>query len=169
MLAPPPPGPEQVSVDVTGIVSQVDPSTGTIILQDGRVLRMTGETRMWQPTTIHALRPGTQVLVRSAAPVAVQSQTAGAWRMATVQSVDRAASRLVLTDGSVVRLSPSANIRRGAERLTFEQIVPGSEIVTHPIAPCSTGSAEGSALPGMPVVTEAAEINVVWIPAGAPR
>ena len=51
--------------DMTGVVSQVDPSTGTIIFQDGRVLRMTGETRIWQLTTIQSLRPGSQVLVRA--------------------------------------------------------------------------------------------------------
>ena len=67
--APPPPTsslPGQLTFEAIGIVSQVDPSTGTIILQDGRVLRMTGNTLVWQPTTIQALRPGTQVLVRGA-------------------------------------------------------------------------------------------------------
>ena len=67
--APPPPTaslPGQPTFEVTGVVSQVDPSTGTIILQDGRVLRMTGNTLVWQPTTIQALRPGAQVLVRGA-------------------------------------------------------------------------------------------------------
>jgi hyperosmotically inducible periplasmic protein len=66
----PPPAPPAASVqpggDVTGVVSQVDPGTGTIILQDGRVLRMGGDTLVWQPTTIQSLRPGTQVLVRGA-------------------------------------------------------------------------------------------------------
>ena len=78
---PPPALAEQAGVEVIGVVSQVDPSTGTIILQDGRVLRMTGETRVWQPTTIQALRPGTQVLVRGAAPVAVQSGASAQPRM----------------------------------------------------------------------------------------
>jgi hypothetical protein len=66
--APPPAAslPGQPTFEAVGIVSQVDPSTGTIILQDGRVLRMTGNTLVWQPTSIQALRPGTQVLVRGA-------------------------------------------------------------------------------------------------------
>ena len=69
LAAPPPPAaslPGQPTFEVTGVVSQVDPSTGTIILQDGRVLRMTGNTLVWQPTSIQALRPGVQVLVRGA-------------------------------------------------------------------------------------------------------
>ena len=78
---PQPALPDQAGVEVIGVISQVDPATGTIILQDGRVLRMTGETRVWQPTTIQALRPGTQVLVRGAAPVGVQSGVSAQPRM----------------------------------------------------------------------------------------
>jgi BON domain/Protein of unknown function (DUF1344) len=164
--------PEQPAVDVTGVVSQVDPSTGTIILQDGRVLRVTPETLVWQPTTIEALRPGAQVLVRGAAPLRVQTGGDGEWRMGTVQLVDPAASRLVLTDGTVVRVAPSVNIRRGAARLTLEQIAPGSEVVIRPMAQFPTGSAEGYALPGpagRPAAIDAAEINVVWMPPGGLR
>lgn len=169
--APPPTAsvPDASVVDVTGVVSQVDPATGTIILQDGRVLRMTNETMVWQPTTIQSLRPGTPVLVRSAAPVGVQSAPQAGWLMGTVQSVDRARSRLVLSDGTVVRLSPGVNVLRGAERLTIEQIAPGSEVVFRPIAPSPTGPAEGSAMPGTSAVYDAADVNVVWMPAGAPR
>jgi hypothetical protein len=78
---PQPELPDPARAEVTGVVSQIDSSTGTIILQDGRVLRMTGETRVWQPTTIQALRPGSHVLVRGAAPVAVQSGTSAQPRM----------------------------------------------------------------------------------------
>jgi hyperosmotically inducible protein len=173
--APPPTAsvPDPSTVDVTGVVSQVDPSTGTVILQDGRVLRITGQTLVWQPSTIEALRPGSQVLVRGAAPVRVQPSTTGEWRMGTVRAVDRAASQIVLTDGTVVRLSPSVNIRRGSERLTLEQIAPGSEVVIRPMASSPTGAAEGSALPGRmgtaAAVIDAAEINVVWMPSGGLR
>jgi BON domain len=79
--APPPPlssVPGEPTFEATGIVSQVDPTTGTIILQDGRVLRMTGYTLVWQPTTIQALRPGTQVLVRGAERLTL-GQGPGSW------------------------------------------------------------------------------------------
>jgi hyperosmotically inducible periplasmic protein len=161
--------PDQPNVDVTGVVSQVDPSTGTIILQDGRVLRMTSDTLVWQPSTLQSLRPGTPVIVRDAAPIGVQPAAGAPWRMGTVHAVDRANSRLVLTDGTVVRLAPTVNVHRGPERLGFDQIVPGSEIVIRPVGPSPTGSAEGSAFPGKPAVIDAAEINVVWMPAGASR
>jgi hypothetical protein len=173
--SPPPPTasvPDSPAVDVTGVVSQVDPATGTIILQDGRVLRMTSQTLVWQPTTIQALRPGMPVLVRGAAPIGVQPSATGEWRMGTVRSVDPAASQIVLTDGIIVRVSPSVNIRRGPDRLTVEQIVPGSEVVIRPIAPSPTGPAEGSASPGQvgrPAAIDAAEINVVRMASGGLR
>jgi len=174
--APGPPPPTAVvpepAVDVTGVVSQVDPATGTIILQDGRVLRVTRETLVWQPSTMDALRPGVQVLVRGATPLRVQPGAAGEWRMGTVRTVDPVASQLVLTDGTLVRVAPSVNIRRGTERLTLEQIVPGAEVVIRPMAQSPTGTAEGSAMPapaGRPAAIDAAEINVVWMPPGGSR
>ena len=167
----PPPG---SMVDATGIVSHVDPTTGTITLQDGRVLRTTLQTIVWQPSTIHGLRPGTQVLVRDATPVGVQPTASVAppeWRMGTVRSVDRAAGVVVLNDGTLVRVGPTAVVRRGNERVMLDQIAPGSEVVirTHPIP---GSAAEGSALPGrLPTAAtiEASEISVVWTPIGSRR
>lgn len=159
--------PDQPTVDATGIVAYVDPAAGTITLQDGRVLRVSNQAVVWQTTTVDAVRPGAQVLVRGATPVMVQSDAAAEWRMGTVASVDRARSRLVLTDGTVVRISPAVNVRRGADRLTIEQIVPGSEVMIRLMAPSPYGTAEGSAMPGprgTPAVIDAAEINVVRTP-----
>ena len=162
--------PDGSIVDVTGVVSQADPATGTIILQDGRVLRTTSETMVWQPTTLTALRPGTPVLVRGAAPIGVQSAApSGDWRMGTVRSVEGANGRIVLADGTLVRLAPGVVVRRGAERLAVEQIPPGSEIVFRPTAPSPGGSAEGYASPRPSATVDAAEINVVWMPTGAAR
>lgn len=161
-------------VDATGIVAHVDPATGTITLQDGRVLRATSQTMVWQPGTLQGLRPGTQVLVRDAAPVGVQpTASAGPpeWRMGTVRSVDRAAGVVVLTDGTVVRVAPAALVRRGSERVALDQILPGSEVVIR-TRPAPAGAAEGSALPGRmasaPTI-DASEISVVWTPVGSRR
>ncbi len=160
------------AVDATGVVARVDPSTGTITLQDGRVLRATGGTMVWQPTTVQALRPGAQVLVRGAVPAGVERGVATAtpeWRMGTVRSIDSASSQIVLTDNTVVRVAPSAYIHRGADRLVLEQIAPGSEVVIRTLPP---PSGEGSALPGQVATAptlDAAEINVVWAPSAVLR
>jgi Cu/Ag efflux protein CusF len=163
-----------LAVDATGVVARVDPTAGTITLQDGRVLRAMNGTMVWQPSTIQALRPGAQVLVRGAAPVGVERGVAAAapeWRMGTVRSIDSAISQIVLTDNTVVRVAPSAYIHRGTDRLVLEQIAPGSEVVIRTI-PTSTGSVEGSALPGQMATAptlDAAEINVVWAPSALLR
>jgi hyperosmotically inducible protein len=157
------------AVDATGVVARVDPSTGTITLQDGRVLRATNGTMVWQPSNIQALRPGTQVLLRGAAPVGLERTVATAapeWRMGTVRSVDAPTAQIVLTDNTLVRVAPSAYIHRGADRLVLEQLAPGSEVVIRTLPP-ATGSAEGSAAPGQMATAptlDAAEINVVWAP-----
>lgn len=159
------------TVDATGIVSHVDPTTGTITLQDGRVLRTTGQTIVWQPSTLHGLRPGTQVLVRDAAPVGVQPTASSGppeWRMGTVRSVDCAAGVIVLNDGTLVRVAPTALVRRGSERVMLDRIAPGSEVVIRTL-PIPGGAAEGSALPGRMATAptiDASEISVVWTPVG---
>jgi hypothetical protein len=57
-------------LEVMGTVATVDPATGTITLQDGRILKTTDRTVVWQPTTVAALTPGAQVLVQGAVPAA---------------------------------------------------------------------------------------------------
>jgi hypothetical protein len=157
----------QAPVDAIGVVAHVDSASGRITLQDGRVLQATPGTVIWQAATMQSVRPGTQVLVRGAAPLAAQPTTPQ-WRMGTVRSVDRARYQLVLTDGTLVRVAPYANVRRGGDRLALEQIVPGSEVAIRTLPPVQ-GSAEGSALPGHMVVIDASEINVVWEPSARLR
>jgi hyperosmotically inducible protein len=162
------------TIDATGVVAQVDPASGTITLQDGRVLQSTAGTVIWQPGTIQSIRPGSQVFVRGAAPSGVQrgtNTTPADLRMGTVRSVDRAGYQIVLTDGTLVRVAPSANVHRGPDRIPLEQLVPGTEVVIRTIPP-GAGSAEGSALPGPgrtatgPFI-EASDVNVVWMPSAA--
>jgi hypothetical protein len=127
---------------------------------------------VWQPSTIQGLRPGTQVLVRDAMPIGVQptaTMTTPEWRMGTVRSVDRAASVVVLNDGTVVRVTPTAIVRRGNDRVMLDQLAPGTEVVIRAVPP-STRTAEGSAFPGRvstaPTI-DASEISVVWMPVGS--
>lgn len=139
-------------VDATGSVATVDRTTGALALADGRVVRVTDGTLIWQATTVEALRPGTQVLIRNGTPGGVAGRAAD-WRMGTVRSVDRAAGRLVLTDGTVVRVTPSTIVQRGSERLTLDALQPGSEIVVEGATP----------------TVEASRIDVVWPPTARMR
>lgn len=70
VVAPPPATrTPRTPVDATGVVSRVDPVTGTIVLEDGRVLQATGRTTIWQPVGVTELKPGASVYMRNADPV----------------------------------------------------------------------------------------------------
>jgi hyperosmotically inducible periplasmic protein len=149
--------PAPATLEATGVVASVDAATGTITLQDGRVLKATDQTAIWQPSSVSALKPGAQVLVRGAAPTAFQpSAAAGArhWRMATVSRVDRSANELVLNDGTTVKVTSATNVHRGAQRLGIDQVEAGSEVVVY------TPSASA---------TEASEVAIVWTPTASAK
>ena len=150
---------ESAAIEATGTVAQVDAAAGTITLQDGRVLKTNEQTVVWQPSTVGALKPGAQVLVRGAAPAGFQRSGARDWRMGTIGRVDRAANQLVFTDGTVVRVTPSTDIHRGGEKLTLERLEPGAEVAVR------TPSA--SAAPAATV--DASEVSVLWTPPLASR
>jgi hypothetical protein len=88
------------------------------------------------------------VLLRGAAPVAAGTG-ARHWRMATISRVNRSGGELVLSDGSAVKVTPSTDVHRGAQRLGLEALEPGTEVVVY--TPSATAS-------------EASEVAVVWMP-----
>lgn len=133
----PPAGPVEAAhppIDATGIVLAVDPVGRTVTLQDGRVLRLTGQSQLWQPTTIAGLQPGARVLISDAQPVAfnpggppvaLDPQT----RMARVVGVDQAGRTVYLSDGTVVRVSPGTRMQMGQSSVTIADLRPGDEVI----------------------------------------
>lgn len=153
---PTPPIPTASPVEVTGTVASVDPATNTITLQDGRVLKATDQTVVWQPSTVGALKPGAQVLVRGGAPTAYQAATPSTryWRMATVSRVDRTSNELLLSDGTTLKVTPATKVHRGVDHLRVDQLEPGTEVVVY------TPSASAN---------EASEVAVVFTPTASVR
>src|SRR5262245_6022428 len=103
-------------VDATDVVASVDLATGTVVLQGSPVLR-----------------PGTQIFIRNATPVAVQpgaTVSTPEWRPGTVRTVDRASGVLGFADGRIVRVGPNTIVRWGNDRIGLDRIMPGTEIVT---------------------------------------
>ena len=126
--------PAPSAIDVNGIVARVDPQAGTITLQDGRVIKMTDRTVIWQPVPLGALQPGTQISVRNAEPLAFQPASPGTtanggWRMGTVSRVDQANGIITLTDGTTVRVGPATKINVRGEQVPISRLQPGTEIV----------------------------------------
>jgi len=160
--------PATASVDATGTVASVDPSSGTITLSDGRVLRATDRTAVYQPTTVQALKPGDRVFVRGARPATVRAPES---RMGTVSRVDTARRQLVLTDGSVVRVASTASVHRGTERLTLDQVEPGAEVVIQlaPVPSASPGAAAPRPAPETAAAIDATDVGVVWTPSAPAR
>ena len=145
------------TIDATGNVASVEPSTGTLALADGRVVRVTDATTIWKSSSVEDLKPGAQVLIRNGAQAGVESSASrpqGDWRMGTVRRVNSAAGELILADGTVVNVSPSTIVQRGTQRLTLDALEPGWEVVV--TAP-------------KPPAVDAAQIDVVWAPTASAR
>jgi hypothetical protein len=157
------------TIDATGTVASIDASSGTITLSDGRVLRAGERATVYQPTTVQALKPGDQVLVRGATPVTVRAPEV---RMGTVARVDTTRRELVLMDSTVVRVADSTNVHRGAERLRLAQIEPGAEVVIQltPMPSASPGTTTTPRpAPDIAAVLDASDVSVVWTPSAASR
>jgi Cu/Ag efflux protein CusF len=176
--APPPvavsPAPRAVapagpSVDATGVVASVDSRTGMITLQDGRIVRVTPGTTVWQPVTIGSVMPGASVFVRNAEPLDFRPATMPAasqpWRMGTVTSVDSATSRVILSDGTIVQLRPGTQATFDGRTLAITELRPGDEIIVGVPASGSVVATGASAMPRQVVgVIEGSSIQVVRRP-----
>jgi Cu/Ag efflux protein CusF len=125
--------PSAVPVNATGVVTQVDARTGTITLQDGRVLRVAPGTTLWQAVSIGSVVPGAAVFVRNAEPLDFQPTTSPAaarpFQMGTVSGVDASNARVILSDGSVVQLRPGAQAIFNGQSLAITELRPGDEVV----------------------------------------
>ncbi len=191
-VAPPPP--VASPVNVTGTIARVDPMTQTLTFQDGRMVKVTGQTMVWQQTpAVSSLQPGTQVFVSNAMPVGylptgpVSTAPSNQWVMGTVSRVEPSTQQIVLSDGTVIHVGPNTGVRLGNERVGFTRLRPGDEIViqTRPVvvsqAPTyvapgavtvttgpSTGERYvGSALPYQSYADsriEATDVQIMWSP-----
>src|SRR2546422_5259490 len=125
-VAPPPvPAP----VNVTGTIARVDPMTQTLTFQDGRMVKVTGQTMVWQQTpAVSSLQPGTQVFVSNATPMGyvpsgpVSAAPSNQWVMGTVSRVEPSTQQIVLSDGTVVYVGPNTGVRAGGERGGFTRL-----------------------------------------------
>jgi hypothetical protein len=123
-------------VDVSGTVAHFDRQSGVITLQDGRMVKLTGQTMIWQPVPATAtIQPGAEVYVRNAQPVvaAVPGQAGGGdMRMGTVLSVDPGNALVMLHDGTFVSIMPTTRMHMAGRNLTIAELRPGDEVVIRP-------------------------------------
>jgi hypothetical protein len=156
-------------IDASGTVARIDRHNGIITLQDGRMLKMTDQTLVWQPSRIDMLQPGAQVFVRNAQPVFASTPgvAPAGTRMGTVLSVDPANTLIRLDDGTLVRVTPATKLRAGDRDLLLSDLRRGDEVMISTRPPVVTGAGTGvSALPREAttlgaVTLDASEIHVM--------
>jgi hypothetical protein len=180
-------------VHATGMIARTDPVNQTITFQDGRIVRVTPNTMVWQQSpAVSALQPGARVFVRDAVPVgylpsgAAVPAPAGQYVMGTVSRVEPTAQEVVLSNGTVVHVAPTAILRSSTGNVTIAQLRPGDEIViqvanparlaTPPTPAVSVTTAPvpsiaeryvGAALPYQSYADtriEAADVRIIWSP-----
>jgi hypothetical protein len=122
-------------VTVTGVVAAFDPVTSTFRLDDGRMVQLTGGSRIVLPMA-SAIRVGDAILLREVLPVGVQSGVktlalGQPQRMGTIASVDEERGLVTLTDGTTVRVNRATNVHVGAtgSNVALAQVSPGDELV----------------------------------------
>ena len=185
VLVPPPPivlAP--ALVNATGTIAGTDPVNQTITFQDGRIVGVGPNTMVWHlAPAVSTLQPGARVVVRDAMPVGYLPSGAAApaptsqYVMGTVSRVEPAAQQVVLSNGAIVHVGPSATLRSGGAGVAISQLRPGDEIlvqVRNPARGATPGPAPapaeryaGSALPYQSYADtriEAADVQIMWSP-----
>jgi hypothetical protein len=169
------PIPGHPPVSTSGVVAGFDPSTGVLIFEDGRMVKVTEQSKVLKPVETRAVRPGEQVIVRNALPVGVTSAVSapgsGASRsrsgkrqkMGTVGRVDQQNQVVWLMDGSGVRVWPSTQMQMGTagKTIVLTDLQPGDELVivladegsmpatrSDATSPAGTSAAPGTSPPG---------------------
>lgn len=178
---PPPPSaaappvapiPGHPPVTTSGVVASFDPANGVITFEDGRMVKLMERTKMLQPIETRAVRPGEPVIVRNALPVGLKSAAAASpsgareQRMATIAAVDEPNQMVKLTDGTVVRVTPSTKMHMGTAGapLVLTQLRPGDELVIVMAEPGPVASGQSpSALPREATATAPRDASEVMV------
>src|SRR5215510_4994851 len=129
--------PASSTYGVTGTVAQVDRQNGVITLQDGRTVRLSGQSFVWQATPIQAIQPGSQIFVGNVQPAAVAPQQPVAVApppavVGTVRGVDRNNSVIALQDGTYVKVLPTTRVQSAGSTLAISQVRPGDSVAVWP-------------------------------------
>jgi preprotein translocase subunit YajC len=127
------------TADVVGTVAQVDQQSGTITLQDGRQVKLGGQSVVWQAMPITAIQPGTQVYVHNVQPLAAAAAPAPAAQaydpnvqVGTVKYVDQGARLIALTDGTFVKVNRDTRLDSAGRPVALAEVRPGDVVAVRP-------------------------------------
>jgi hypothetical protein len=118
-------------VTASGTVARVDSERGIVTFQDGRTLRVSRGSQVWEASNLDDIRPGEQALLSNAYPTgyaAASNVPSDRVRMGRVIKVDPARSMVLLEDGTWIGVAPTTRMRmNGREGRT--QVQPGDELI----------------------------------------
>jgi hypothetical protein len=167
---------QPTGIDATGVVASVDARTGMVTLQDGRVVRVTPGSTVWQPVTIGSVMPGASVFVRNAEPLDFRPTAAPTavplvsrpYQMGTIVTTDPTRPQIVLSDGTVVQLRPGGLVTLNGQTIALNDLRTGDEIIVGLPAGSTAVTGQGpSALPRSTIgIVQADTIYVVRRPQG---
>jgi hypothetical protein len=163
-------------VAASGTVATFDPATSILRFDDGRLVKLTGESKLVPPVA-SPIRAGDVVVLQDVLPVGVQSgvktlAVGQPQRMGTIASVDEDRGLVGLTDGTVVSVTRSTNVHLGAagSNVALTQVNPGDEVVVvlddvKPAVTTATADAAAypNALPRQDLSSPAVEAGEVMI------
>ena len=122
-------------VTASGILATFDSATDILRFDDGRMVKLTGESKVVQPVA-NAIRAGDLIVLQNVLPIGVQSgvktlAVGQPQRMGTIASVDESRGLLALTDGTLVHVTRSTNVHLGAagSNVALTQVSPGDELI----------------------------------------
>lgn len=168
-------------VTVNGVVATFDPATDVFRLDDGRMVKLTSQSKVVVPVA-NAIRAGDVVALHDVLPIGVQSgvktlAVGQPQRMGTIASVDADRGLIQLNDGTVVRVTRTTSVHLGAagSSVALTQLSPGDELIVvlgngsavAEISPANDSATSPSALAredaSLPAV-EAGEVMIFRVP-----
>lgn len=131
--------------DVTGTVVRVDPGANVVVMEDGRMYQLAGDSMVLidnQPARVTTLRPGSKVVLRSARPVAyrdgqyviVQQSGPGGTTVTstpysgTVVRIDEGQRVLVFDDGRMWQTAGDSMVLIDGKPRIIGTVQPGTRV-----------------------------------------
>lgn len=115
------PGFQHPPINATGTIAAVDRQTRIVTLQDGRQLRITEQTVVWQLSTPDQLQPGQRVALQQAQPIGLRESATSMRpvgpqdRMGRITQIDTKNKLIVLDDGTTIRVPNVLDLQPGDE------------------------------------------------------
>ena len=168
-------------VTVNGVVATFDPATDVFRFDDGRMVKLTSQSKVVVPVA-NAIRAGDVVALHDVLPIGVQSgvktlAVGQPQRMGTIASVDADRGLVQMTDGTLVRVTRTTSVHLGAagSSVALTQLSPGDELVVvlgngsavAEISPANDSATPPSALAredASPPAVEAGEVMIFRVP-----